>query len=200
VGCDDGGVAANHLVVSAAIPQPPRNRTVPPPATSAAEPLLGLLEAHRGMLYQVADSYTRQPADRADLLQQVLAELVRALPRYDRAQRFSTWMYRVALNVAISWHRREAVRGRHLTPVGPEVLEVVAAPVEDLAREADLARLDRFIHGLPPLDRALVLLHLDGQRHAEVAEVLGLSETNVGTKLGRIKERLRRELQADEEG
>jgi RNA polymerase sigma-70 factor (ECF subfamily) len=165
------------------------------PDSSDHEPFLTLLESHRGLLQKVARAYGRSPEDRADLVQEIVAELLRAFPRYQPVKPFSTWMYRVALNVAISSLRRQAVRARHdAGPSGP-VLEELPAPVVDPAREADLRRLDGLVQALPPLDRALVVLYLDGQSHAATAEILGLSESNVGTKLGRIKERLRRALQ-----
>jgi len=156
---------------------------------------VALVDRHRGILHTVARAYARTPEDRADLVQEIVAELLEAFPRYRADRSFSTWMYRVALNVAISSLRRQVVRERLAVDPVAGVLEEVAVPPADPAREEALRRLDGLIQSLAPLDRALVLLSLDGLRHAAIGEVLGLSETNVGTKLARIRERLRGALE-----
>ena len=151
---------------------------------------VALLDEHRKILYKVARAYGRSPEDRQDLVQEMTAQLWRSFERYDDRLRFATWMYRIALNVAISFVRRETVRARHAAPEPILEVSVSAASPGD----ADLRLLDGFLRRLDELDRALLLLYLDGNRHGAIAEVLGISESNVGTKLGRIKQRLRREL------
>lgn len=153
-----------------------------------------LLQRHRGILVKVAGSYARQREDREDLAQEIAAQLWRAWPGYDPARPFSTWMYRIALNVAIS-----QLRGRARTPTlqtaADDPLETLPDPAaHDPDRAQQVERLYRFIHALPPLDRALMLLHLEECPQREIAEVLGLSATNVATKIGRLKARLRNEL------
>ena len=71
---------------------------------------------HRRLVFKVAHTYARGRADVEDLAQEIAAQLWRAFPAYDRARRFSTWMYRIALNVAISWLRTEAPRRRRSVP------------------------------------------------------------------------------------
>jgi RNA polymerase sigma-70 factor (ECF subfamily) len=149
------------------------------PKTSRQERFLGLLDAHRKILFRVAGSYARGAEDRRDLVQEMVVQLWRSFDRYDPALRFSTWMYRIALNVAISSLRSESRRARTFVPAEDEILALATAP----AGTAD-------IEG----DRALLILYLDGQSHGTLAEVLGLSPTNVGTKIGRIKNRLRRDM------
>lgn len=153
-----------------------------------------LLQRHRGILVKVAGSYARQREDREDLAQEIAAQLWRAWPGYDPARPFSTWMYRIALNVAIS-----QLRGRARTPTlqaaADDPLDTLPDPAaHDPDRAQQVQRLYRFIHALPPLDRALMLLHLEECPQREIAEVLGLSATNVATKIGRLKARLRNEL------
>ena len=79
-----------------------------------------LLERHRGILFKVANSWTRLPEDRADLIQDIAMQLWRAWPQYDPARSFSTWMYRIALNVAISFGRGDGRRRQHLVPLDDE--------------------------------------------------------------------------------
>ncbi|HTR04647.1 MAG TPA: sigma-70 family RNA polymerase sigma factor [Thermoanaerobaculia bacterium] len=172
-----------------AVPEAP-----PAPGQSPSERFVTLLEAHRGILRRIAAAYCRDPEDRKDLVQEMTAQLWRSFPRFDEGQRFSTWMYRVGLNVAISSVRRAAVRSRHAAPGDPEVLVAAAAATDAAPGDRDLLLLERFLSRLDAFDRALLLLYLDGHAHAAIAEVLGISESNVGTRLGRLKQRLRREL------
>ena len=151
-----------------------------------------LLERHRGIVLKIAHAYCRDTEDRRDLAQEIAAQLWKALPAWDRGRPFSTWMYRVALNVAIS-HARAAGDRQHL-PLD----EAGAEPSHDAdaAREADdgIRALYRCIERLDPLNRALMLLYLDERSQREIGEILGLSETNVATKIGRLKTRIRNEL------
>jgi RNA polymerase sigma factor (sigma-70 family) len=153
-----------------------------------------LVDEHRAILHRVAGMYAWNEADRQDLAQEMALQLWRSFERYDDRYKFSTWMYRVALNVAISFVRTETRRMRSIIPTEesvPSVLERTAAP--EPAPDDDLRLLDEFIRRLDDLDRALVLLYLDGHSHDTIAGILGISETNVGTKIGRIKQRIRRE-------
>jgi RNA polymerase sigma-70 factor (ECF subfamily) len=162
------------------------------PRRPSQERFLALLDEHKKILYKVAGSYSRTLEDRQDLEQEIVAQLWRSFGRYDENYKFSTWMYRIALNVAISFYRGETRRSRSTVDVGESVLEI-ADPRGGTEPDAGLQILRRLIAELDELDRALILLYLDGHRHDTIAEILGISETNVGTKIGRIKARLRRD-------
>ena len=152
-----------------------------------------LLEAHRRIVFKVAGTYARHPDDRADLAQEIAAQLWRAFPGYDPDRSFSTWMYRIALNVAISHVRSQGLRRGLVEPLD-EAHEAVAGDdgPEHETNEAQRV-LQRLNAALEPLDRALLVLYLDERPQREIAEVLGISETNVATKIGRLKQRLRQQ-------
>jgi len=158
--------------------------------TEQEERFLALLDKHMGILYKVSNAYCREPEDRKDLIQETTAQLWYAFDRYDSEYRFSTWMYRVALNVAIGFYRRETRRKRSISQLSDTSVENIVSPEEDDANP-DIALLYRFIDGLKRLDRALVLLYLDNHSYLEIADVLGITETNVATKISRIKVKLR---------
>ncbi len=149
------------------------------------------LDEHRGILFKVADSYCSDRDDRDDLAQNIVTQLWRAYPRFDARKAFSTWMYRIAVNVAISFYRSQARRVRNIAPAEDALLESIPAPEHD--EGTDLAFLGEFIQGLDDLSRALMILYLDGNPYAAIAEILGISETNVATKISRIKQKLRRQ-------
>lgn len=161
----------------------------PPPNRESH--FVALLQAHRALLYKIARLYGRSAADRDDLTQEAIANLWRAFPRYDPQLRFSTWMYRVCLNVAISWQRRERTQTRHLVPAEEAILNDVGDSPEAAADTEDVALLYAIIDKFDDLNKALLLLYLDGQSHQEISAVLGISTTNVATRIGRLKERLR---------
>ena len=152
-----------------------------------------MLERHRGLVLKVAGSYARDRDERADLAQEIATQLWLAWPTYDPARALSTWMYRIALNVAISHLRGRSRRDAHLVPLE----EGTHDPVDERGgpEEAQqLSLLERVIAGFDPLDRALLLLYLDERSQREIADVLGISETNVSTKISRLKHRIRNEL------
>jgi RNA polymerase sigma-70 factor (ECF subfamily) len=158
---------------------------------------VALLQSHRALLYKVARVYSRSAADREDLAQEAIANLWRAYPRYDDRLKFSTWMYRIALNVAISWQRRERTQTRHLVPAGEDVLEMTRSLEAPAATDdADLALLYTSIGRFDALNKALLILYLDGLSHAEISAVLGMTPTNIATRIGRLRDRLREDFRA----
>jgi RNA polymerase sigma-70 factor (ECF subfamily) len=156
------------------------------PATQTA--FLELLNGHQKILYKVANTYCWNADDREDLVQEITIQLWRSYPGFDGRCRFSTWATRIALNVAISFVRQASARDRHLVSGQEHMLDI---PDGTAPPSAELQLLHRFIQSLGGLDKALLLLYLDGNSHQEIAEVLGITPTNVATKIGRLKQRLR---------
>jgi RNA polymerase sigma factor (sigma-70 family) len=147
--------------------------------------LTALLRRHAGLIHRIAYTYCRNASDREDIVQEIALQLWRSRARYDERYRETTWIYRIALNVAISYHRRER-RHERTSPIDEHA--IVIEPVEP---SDDAQLLLRCIDELGLLEKALVVLYLEGNDHASIAEVLGISTSNVGTKIGRIKDRLR---------
>jgi RNA polymerase sigma-70 factor (ECF subfamily) len=148
------------------------------------------LAAHAGVLHQIARAYAWTAEDRADLLQEMRLQLWRAFPRWQRDLPFSTFMYRVALNVAISQLRSATASQRdvHATELmGDDDMPDAGNSHDDVERMQTLWAL---LQRLPEIDRALMLMALDGQDAPLIAEALGLSVSNVGTRLQRLKARL----------
>lgn len=145
---------------------------------------------YSGILHHVARGFA-EGADQSDLMQELMLAVWRAIPGYRTEAKASTFVYRVAHNAALTWKRTQKnYRGR------VERFEMLAAPAErdadtKSAREREtLELLYAQIRALPPVDRSLILLHLDGVSYAEMAEIHGLSESNVGVRLTRLKQKL----------
>jgi RNA polymerase sigma factor (sigma-70 family) len=150
-----------------------------------------LVDRHRKILYKICNSYCRNREDREDLAQEIVVQLWRSFGTFDERARFSTWMYRIGLNVAISFYRKESARTRYILSDEGQLLTAVD---ETADQSSEIQALHQFIATLDPLDKALVLLYLDGNGYLEIADVLGISETNVATKINRMKQRMRQEL------
>jgi RNA polymerase sigma-70 factor (ECF subfamily) len=150
-----------------------------------------LLDQHEKIVFKVASMYCRNAEDRRDLAQEICVQAWRSFGSYDATRSFSTWMYRIALNVAISFARSAGHRDRHTVPLDEDVH--VIADDKAVINETDerVRALHTFIDQLDALNRALVLLYLEDRSYREIAEVLGITETNVATKINRLKQRIR---------
>lgn len=149
------------------------------------------IEQHKKILYKVCHAYCRDPDSREDLAQEITLQLWRAFPKFDGRCQYSTWMYRIALNVAISFLRREGTR-THWVVSDEERLLAAIDPTERPSEE--LRILYEFIAALDPLHKALMLLYLDGSTYPEIAAIVGISETNVATKISRLKRTMKQKL------
>lgn len=157
-------------------------------STDKSEQFLAVVNSNKGIIYKIANSYCKNSDNRNDLVQEIIIQLWKSFDNYNEQYEHSTWMYRIALNVAISFYRKTK---RDLsTPLTENIIEIIKE--EDSGElEENVRLLYQFINELDKLNKALMLLYLDNKTHKEMAEVLGITETNVATKIGRIKEKLK---------
>jgi len=158
-----------------------------------AQTFLALIEANKGIIYKVANAYCNDQENRKDLVQEIILQLWLSFSKYDEQYKLSTWMYRIALNVSISFYRKNNRRDAINLPFTGELL--VYEETGEESTQAAIDQLYRFIKELKEIDRAVILLYLEGNNQQEIAEVLGLTATNVSTKVSRIKQQLKKEFQ-----
>lgn len=148
-----------------------------------------IIEQYKGILFKVARVYCPNENDSQDLIQEMMIQVWQSIHKYNDQFKISTWLYRISLNVAISFYRKNTTRANRFTVLNEQTTEILT---EDKAEtEQQLNLLEQFISELKELDKALILLYLEDKSHTEIAEVLGLSISNVGTKVGRIKKKLK---------
>lgn len=152
-------------------------------STGKSDIFLSVISANKGIIYKIANSYCHHAEDRKDLVQEIIVQLWKSFDKYNDQYKYSTWIYRIALNVAISFYRKGNSRKEVFTDT---ILEIVDTNVKP-AIEDDIGILQRFIAELKELDKALMLLYLEEKSYREIADIMGISETNVATKIGRIK-------------
>ena len=154
------------------------------------------LTAHKAILFKVVRAYAHEHADRQDLFQEVAIQVWRSVDAYRRESSVPTWIYRIALNAAISWTRKQ---DRHQR--GKQPLEIVDGLLAASAAKADprVEWLYRQIAQLKDVDRSVALLMLDGFAYKEIAAIAGISEGNVAVKVSRIKVALTAQLAKETE-
>jgi RNA polymerase sigma factor (sigma-70 family) len=155
--------------------------------------LNALLTMHGSSLSRLAGSYVRNSGDREDLLQEILVAIWRAMPRFRGECSERTFVFRIAHNRAIAFITRrqlpEADEGS-----GIEIEDARPNPEEALSTEQQGKRLMDAVQSLPVNQRQVVTLMLEGFSYAEIADVLGITETNVGARLTRARQMLRQRL------
>lgn len=150
---------------------------------------------HPGILHRVANAFA-EGADRSDLLQELMLAVWKAIPAFRGEAQASTYMYRVAHHAALSWKRGRTTYRKQVDRFEALAADDAVSGRPSAAGDQEVLRLlYAEIRQLPPLDRSLILLHFDEVPYAEIAAVLGLSETNVGARLSRTKQRLVATLQ-----
>ena len=143
------------------------------------------LANHKGILFKVVHAYAFEHADRQDLFQEIAIQVWRSVDAFRGDSSVPTWLYRVALNTAIAWTRKE---GRHQRGKQPfETWEGVLTAASSERRDPRVEWLYQQIAQLKEVDRSVALLLLDGFSYKEIAAIVGITESNVGVKINRIK-------------
>lgn len=154
---------------------------------------LVVIKSNKGILFKVTNSYSRNVEDRKDLIQEIILQLWKSFDDYNDKFKYSTWMYRISLNVAISFYRKEKSRKRISNSLTSAVFDFADIEISE-GKETNLGLLNQIISKLDDLNKALMLLYLEEKNYKEISKIIGITETNVATKIGRIKGRLKEEF------
>jgi RNA polymerase sigma-70 factor, ECF subfamily len=145
------------------------------------------VQQNKGLFFKVIRAYAFSAMDRDDLFQEMMIQVWRSVPTFRKQSAVSTWLYRIAFNTAIKWSQKEK---KHL-PVNEKVEITEHLLIENNSPPDDrLVWLYEQIAGLNEIDRSLTLLMLEGMNYREMAAILGITESNVGVKINRIKKNL----------
>jgi RNA polymerase sigma factor (sigma-70 family) len=162
-------------------------------AAGKPDVFLSVIEANKGIIYKIANTYCKVPEDRKDVVQEIILQLWKSFDNYNEQFKHSTWIYRIALNVAISFYRKENRIKQVSNPLSEGILHFADTNNKGETEE-NIGFLQQFISELKELDKALMLLYLEEKSHKEIAEIIGITETNVATKIGRIKNILKQKF------
>ncbi|WGK64280.1 RNA polymerase sigma factor [Croceiramulus getboli] len=147
------------------------------------------LEEHQNIVHKICRLYTNNQEEHNDLFQEVTIQLWKAYPKFRGDSKFSTWMYRVALNTAITLYRKSKRRVK--TQDYENVQFKIAAQEYDDTVERQLKLMYSAVKELNDIEKALVFLYLEDKNYREISETLGISEVNARVKMNRIKTKLR---------
>jgi len=145
------------------------------------------LSQYSSILFKVVRVYTRSDMDGDDLFQEIAIQVWESIPRYRNECAESTWIYRIALNTALKWTRSKQ---KHQRSIDSIALEQRILTEVNHRQDDRLAWLYTEISRFDKVDRSITLLLLDGFSYKEMAEIIGISESNVGVKINRIKKAL----------
>ena len=148
-----------------------------------------IIKNNKGILFKVARIYCQTECERPDLIQEIMIQLWLSFPKYNNRYKITTWIYRISLNVAITFFRKKS------TQINSKIQldEFLSKPVEvdHQEKELNLNLLERFINELREFDKALMFLYLEEKNYKEISDILGISESNISTRVNRIKNKLK---------
>ena len=162
------------------------------PTPNSETEFVALLDEHQNIIHKICRLYTNNEVEHEDLFQEISIQLWRSYNRFEGKSKFSTWMYRVGLNTAITLYRKEKKR-LNTQPLNDQ-FTAIAQEEYNAQVDEQMAWLYQKIKDFSEIDKALVLLYLEDKRYDEIAETLGISAGNARVKMNRIKERLKKML------
>jgi len=153
---------------------------------------IALIQQHQGILYKVSSIYAKDQEDQKDLYQEIVYQLWKSIASFQSKSKLSTWIYRLALNTSIAHLNKEKKR------IDKNRLQLdFKLPVEnyDSTYEERLKQLYALIQTLNMIEKGIILLYLEGKSYEEIAQITGFSTSNIGTRLSRIKQKLKEQVQ-----
>ena len=148
---------------------------------------LNLIDQHKGILHKVSRMYMDNAEDQNDLVQEIVLQLWKSFERFEGNSQFSTWMYRVSLNTALTFFKKEKKKtDRHTFLENIDQID----ELDSVEKETQLELFYKAVHELNKVEKALIFLFLEGQSHKEIGQNLGITEGNARVKLNRTKEKL----------
>lgn len=150
-----------------------------------------IIKEYEGIIYKVTQVYSNKDADQKDLYQEIVYQLWKSFDSFRGDAKISTWIYKIALNTSITHSKKEKRNGKKI-PLDFSIYNLVDET--DNIKENRLATLYLHIRQLNIIEKGIILLYLEGKNHEEIAKITGFTKTNIGTKLSRIKLKLKSQI------
>jgi RNA polymerase sigma-70 factor (ECF subfamily) len=154
--------------------------------------IVDIIEDNKNLIYKIVNSYCTDSNEQEDVIQEIIFQIIKSYENFDHKVKVTTWLYRVAFNITISHYRKQKTRKKHVVTMP----SMIVAIDEDVTIEYDerIKQLRAFIQEFDPLNKAIVIMYLDGNSHKEISDAMGISVSNVGTKISRIKIQLKKKF------
>lgn len=161
------------------------------------EQFMDMLEQHIGIILKISGAYAYTQEDRKDLMQDIILELWKSLKRYNGSCKMSTWIYRISLNISMNYKRKQN-NTFVIASLSDFKEKEIASWIDKQNDLSELEILYSCINELSEINKAIILLYLDGNSHEEISDITGITKTNVETRISRIKSELRKMAHAKE--
>lgn len=155
------------------------------------EKFIQILNENKWVLYKVINTYCKDLDDRKDLEQEILIQLWKSFDSYNSQYKISTWIFKIAMNVSISFYRSNINRKSKTSPISESIFQVPAQIDNSESLNEERIFLNDFINQLDEFNKEILVLYLDNHSYREIADIVGITESNVGTKINRLKNKLR---------
>jgi RNA polymerase sigma factor (sigma-70 family) len=152
-----------------------------------------VIKDNQNLIFKICYSYCSNSENRKDLQQEILLQLWNSFSKFDGRVKISTWIYRIALNTAISYYRNDCKHKDKKVTIDASIISLSNFESKS-EQDENIVMLYQFIERLDEMDKALILLYLDDNKYMDIADILGISETNVATKISRIKKNLKEQF------
>lgn len=153
------------------------------------EQFIKVLKENKRIIFKVINIYCNDTDDKKDLEQEIIIQLWKSFHSYDSSYKISTWIYRIAMNVSISFYRSNILRKTKTTSIHESIFQGFESGENEVESE-NKRLLQAFVQQLDEFSKQIIVLYFEEYNHKEIAEIVGISESNVGTKINRIKKKL----------
>jgi RNA polymerase sigma-70 factor, ECF subfamily len=150
---------------------------------------ISVIKEHQGLIYKICFMYEQDQDARNDLFQEIVMQLWKSFPTFRGEAKITTWMYRIALNTAISGYRKQK---RNIQTEDLREFHMNISDRQDENKEEDCQRLQQAVRQLSDVERAMIMMALDEVPYEEIAETIGITQNNVRVRMTRIREKLRK--------
>jgi RNA polymerase sigma-70 factor (ECF subfamily) len=158
---------------------------------STKEEFLEILSNYQGILYKVSLIYFKNASDRGDNFQEIVYQLWKSFPKLQNKNSIGSWVYAVSINTSISRIKRVSrIEYRETLPEVPDTSNII----DEISKNESLELLLNAIYNLDDIDKSIMLLYLDEKSYDEIAEIIGISKSNVGVRINRAKEFLKQNI------
>ena len=158
---------------------------------STKEEFLEILSNYQGILYKVSLIYFKNASDRGDNFQEIVYQLWKSFPKLQNKNSIGSWVYAVSINTSISRIKRVSrIEYRETLPEVPDTSNII----DEISKNESLELLLNAIYNLDEIDKSIMLLYLDEKSYDEIAEIIGISKSNVGVRINRAKEFLKQNI------
>ena len=156
------------------------------------EKFISVFEKNIGIIFKISRAYTKTTHDREDLINDIALELWKAYPNFKGGSKISTWIYRISLNISMNYIRRKKSNLLFLSKTNQFDTSAWLQDNEDKKNDEQTDLLYECIDELTEFNKAIIILYLDGNSHDEISTITGISNTNVGTRISRIKDQIKK--------